>query len=262
MHDERPPQPVPRPWRRLFARAIQTVHGTHRPFHGCAFSASLSALASVLLPTNLHRGRETAPRSTAQLESAASRALSHSAFQKSSQFANTHQSASPYGVASAEICAARVLTNDLSPVMSLISEYSPDLEAERGDRITAAAVYSSSAISFLHRMLYRSEYDAPLNSGNKGKFGDTSATGLREAGASSRSIRNPTKGFPVSPKAPSRKAVFKSTAVPSASSQRLFALLPNDGPTWDLNSIAAMSLPWFITSRSHNFVGRKKPGSR
>src|SRR3990172_6725817 len=189
MHDERPPQPVPRPWRRLFARAIQTVHGTHRPFHGCAFSASLSALASVLLPTNLHRGRETAPRSTAQLESAASRALSHSAFQKSSQFANTHQSASPYGVASAEICAARVLTNDLSPVMSLICEYAPDLEAERGERITAAAVYNSSAISFLHRMLYRSEYDAPLNSGNKGMFGDTSVTRLREAGASSRSIK-------------------------------------------------------------------------
>src|SRR3990172_2497083 len=47
---------------------------------------------------------------------------------------------SDYIAASAAMCPARVVTNDLSPVMLLISEWSPDLEAVRGDKMTVAAV--------------------------------------------------------------------------------------------------------------------------
>ena len=59
----------------------------------------------------------------------------------------------------------------------------------------------------------------------------------------------------------SRTAVHKSRALPIASSVRLLKLLPKDGPTCDLASMAAMSLHSLTTSKSHSLVGRKKPGS-
>lgn len=61
--------------------------------------------------------------------------------------------------------------------------------------------------------------------------------------------------------APSRYAVHKSSELPIASSVRLLKLFPNDGPTCDLASIAAISWLSLITTRSHSFVGRKNPGN-
>lgn len=71
----------------------------------------------------------------------------------------------------------------------------------------------------------------------------------------------PRNGCGPSRNAFSRYAVQRSRAVPIASSVRLLKLLPNDGPTWDFASIAAISLSSLTTRRSHSFVGLKKPGS-
>ncbi|WHZ24396.1 MAG: hypothetical protein OJF47_003508 [Nitrospira sp.] len=46
-------------------------------------------------------------------------------------------------------------------------------------------------------------------------------------------------------------------ALPTASSARLFTLLPIDLPAWDLNSIARTKVPLDTTIKSHFFVALK-----
>ena len=75
---------------------------------------------------------------------------------------------------------------------------------------------------------------------------------IRESGKKNRGL---------APNLPSLKAVQKSCAEPITSSARLLKLFPNDGPTWLLNSSAATSRVWLMTTTSHSFVGRKWPGS-
>ncbi len=62
-------------------------------------------------------------------------------------------------------------------------------------------------------------------------------------------------------KAPSRYDAQRSVALPIASSVRLLKLFPNEGPVCDLNFIAAIRWPSWMTTRSHFFSERNQPGS-
>ena len=80
---------------------------------------------------------------------------------------------------------------------------------------------------------------------------------LRDLGASSTRMRYPRKGAVPMPNNPSLWDFRKSYPLPRASSHRLLALFPNEGPQSDFNSKAASNRPWWMSSRSQDLVGRK-----